>query len=206
MKTFDLEAKLREGAGKKASKKLRQQDLVPAVLYGGKENLQLACDTKKLNKVIYTPHVYIIKLAVEGKGTLNCIVKDLQFHPVTDKVLHVDFYEISDDKKVEINIPVKLEGIAEGVKAGGKLQQNKRTLTVKAFHKDLPDTLNIDVAHVKLGQTIKVRELSFENLEFLTPKDSVVASVNLTRASKGEDDLEEVTATEETTTTTTTTE
>ena len=183
MRKIEIKASGRQDLGKKATKELRKNEQVPGVLYGGKEVVHFYASAKELNKLIYTPHVYLVNLNVEGKK-YNAVIKALQFHPVNDNVLHVDFLEIFEDKPVIIEIPVLLEGLAEGVKAGGKLQLEQRKLRVKGLAKNLPDELKIDVSHLGLGRGTQVGDLDFPNLELLNSKNSVVVSVKLTRAAR----------------------
>ncbi|TAJ13423.1 50S ribosomal protein L25/general stress protein Ctc [Marinilabiliaceae bacterium JC017] len=183
MKTIDIKGFKREETGKSATKQLRQAGSVPCVLYGGEEVAHFSTPQKDMRNLFYTPNVYIVKLNIDGKE-VNAILQDVQFHPVTDEVIHIDFLQIKDDKPVVIEIPVKLEGFAEGVKAGGKLQLEMRKLKVKALAKDLPDTLNINIDHLGLGKATQVGELNFENLELLNAKNAVVVAVRLTRAAR----------------------
>ena len=200
MKTIEIKGELRKATGKQDSKRLRKAEKVPCVLYGGEENVHFAVEEKDLKKLVFTPHVYLVDLDLDGKKH-KAIVQDIQFHPVSDRVIHIDFYEIFEDKKVTISIPVELYGLAEGVKAGGKLQVLNRKLKVRALYKDLPDTLKINVENVGLGKNIKVGEVSFDNLEMLNADNTVIATVKLTRAAKGAmvAAAEEGEATEETT-------
>ena len=184
MKSIEIKGELRKSTGKKDSKRLRKEEKVPCVLYGGEKNIHFAVVEKDLKKLVFTPHVYLVDLDIEGKKH-KAIVQDVQFHPVTDRVIHIDFYEIFEDKKVTVSIPVELQGLAEGVKAGGKLQILNRKLKVRAYYKDLPDTLKVNVEHVGLGKNIKVGDVSFDNLELLNADNMVIATVKLTRAAKG---------------------
>ena len=184
MKTFQLEGSKREGIGKKAAKAFRKESLVPCVLYGGKEVVHFTVLKEGIRKLIYTPEVHVVALTIEGKKC-TAILKDSQYHPVTDELLHADFLEISDDKPVVMNIPVVLEGLAEGVKAGGKLSLEMRKLKVKGLYKDFPEKLIINIENLGLGKTIQVGALAFEKLELLNAKDNVVAAVKLTRAARG---------------------
>jgi len=184
MKSIEIKGELRKATGKKDSKGLRKEEKVPCVIYGGKENIHFSVLEKELKKLVFTPNVYLVDLDLDGKKH-KAIVQDIQFHAVTDRVIHIDFLEIFEDKKVVINIPVVMQGLAEGVKAGGKLQVLNRKLKVKALFKDLPDTLDINVENVTLGKNVKVGELAFDNLEMLNDANTVVASVKLTRAAKG---------------------
>jgi large subunit ribosomal protein L25 len=185
MKTFELKGELRKATGKTSSRKTRNEGKTPCVLYGGKETVHFSTETASLQKLIYTPNVYLVNLEIEGKKH-HAIVKDLQFHVVSDKISHLDFLEISDGKPIEINIPVELTGVAPGVKAGGKLHLVNRKLKVKGLPKNFPDTLIVDISNLDLGKSIKVGDLNFENIHILNAKNTVVASVKLTRASKGD--------------------
>lgn len=184
MKTFELSGKLRTDLGKKATTAVRNSGNIPCVLYGGETNTNFQVTVGDVRKLIYTPEIFVVSLNINGKKT-NAILKDLQIHPVSDKVLHIDFLEVFDNKPVQINVPVRLEGLAEGVKAGGKLQQNIRSLKVKSFVKDVPEQLKVNVETLGLGKTVQVGELSFPKLELLTPKSAIVATVKATRAVKG---------------------
>ncbi len=183
MKKIELTGSLRAEIGKKATKALRKEDKVPAVLYGGKEVKHFTIEEKQLKALVYTPNVYIVSLDIDGEK-VEAITQDLQFHPVSDKILHVDFLQIAEDKPVIIEIPVSLVGFAEGVKAGGRLSLEQRKLRVKGLPANLPDTLEIKIDHLKLGQSVQVGTLEFENLELLNAKNSVVAAVKLTRAAR----------------------
>ncbi|WP_462317323.1 50S ribosomal protein L25/general stress protein Ctc [Marinilabilia sp.] len=183
MQTIELKAAKRENLGKTATKQLRNEGQVPCVLYGGEETLHVSAPLKDFNKLIYTPSVHIVKLNVNGK-VYDAIIQDVQFHPVSDDAIHVDFLQVFEDKPVTIEIPVKLNGLAAGVKAGGKLNLEKRKLKVKALAKDLPDVLDIDITKLGLGKGIQVGHLSYDNLELLNNKNQVVVSVKLTRAAR----------------------
>ncbi len=183
MQTIELKGSKREVIGKKPTKELRKEGKVPGVLYGGNEVVHFAIDAKQLKSLVYTPNVYIVKLDIDGTQ-VDAIMQDIQFHPVSDNILHIDFLQIFEDKPVVIEIPVKLQGFAEGVKAGGRLSLEQRKLRVKGLPANLPDTLNIEISHLKLGQTVQVGTLSFDNLEVLNAKNSVVAAVKLTRAAR----------------------
>ena len=189
MKEFALNGQKRETVGKKASRLLRKEGLVPCNIYGehtedGKpEAMSFAIAMADLRKVIYTPHIYVLNLNIDGEER-KAVIKELQFHPVKDTVLHVDFYEVNEEKPLTIGIPVKLNGLAQGVRDGGKLNLSIRKLNVTAPYKQIPEVLDIDVTGLELGKSIKVRDLSFEGLELATPADVVVCSVKATRASR----------------------
>ena len=184
MKTFKLEGEARQGLGKKATKAIRRAEAVPCVLYGGKENVHFTVTQSSVQKLIYTPDVFIVDLNAGGTKT-KAIVKELQFHPVTDQLLHIDFLEISADKPVVVELPVKLTGLAAGVKAGVKLGLQMRKLKVKGLYTDLPEYIVIDVTKLALGKSIQVGSLSFDKFEILNAKNAVVAQVKLTRAARG---------------------
>lgn len=184
MKTFQLSGAVRTETGKKAGKALRKADLIPAVMYGGGSVIQFTVTTDSVRKLIYTPEVYIVELTI-GEKTTMAIVKELQFHPVSDILLHVDFLEVFADKPVVIEIPVALEGHSEGVKAGGRLSLEMRKLKVKALYSTLPEKLMVNIDHLELGKTIQVGSLSFDGLEILNAKNAVVCAVKLTRAARG---------------------
>ena len=184
MKTFELKGTVRTELGKKATKADRVAETVPCVLYGGAENTHFTTTISDIRKLIYTPEVYVVNLDVDGKKT-KAIMKALQFHPVTDKVLHIDFLQLAEDKPVVIELPVKLEGLAEGVKAGGKLSLEMRKLKVKGLYTQFPENIIINVSELGLGKSIQVAKVSVPNLEILNNKNAVVAQVKLTRAARG---------------------
>lgn len=202
MKEIALNGQFRQETGKKASRDLRRQGLIPCVIYGVKKDenglpvaQSFVVSDKELAKLLYTPNVYIVNLNLEGTP-VKAILKALQNDFVTDRPLHVDFYEITDEKPIVMEVPVKLNGLAEGVKAGGKLTASVRKLKVRALYTNLPDVLDIDVTNLGLGKSIKVSELSFENLELVTPKEVVVCSVRMTRAARSASEGEEAAAEE----------
>ena len=183
MKTFELKGELKSATGKKVAKAIRAEGKVPCVLYGGKENVHFTVENAELKHLIYTDTVYVVDLMVDGKK-YQSVLKDIQFHPVSDEILHIDFYEVSNEKPVIVELPVDLEGFAEGVKAGGKLQKDMRYLKVKGNLTELPERLKIDITNLGLGKTVQVGELSFPNIEILNAKNAVVAAVKLTRAAR----------------------
>src|ERR1035437_1050324 len=184
MKTFELKGTVRTDLGKKATKAERVAENVPCVLYGGKENIHFTTTISDIRKLIYTPEVYIVNLDIDGKKTKS-IMKALQFHPVSDKVLHIDFLQVTEIRPVTVELPVKLEGLAEGVKAGGKLSLEVRKLKVKGLYTKIPENIVIDVTELALGKSIQVGKVSIANLEILNNKNAVVAQVKLTRAARG---------------------
>ncbi len=184
MKTLDLNAVKRQETGKKATKQTRKEGLIPCVLYGGEKLVHFAAPINDFRHLIYTPHVYLVNLSVDEEKHM-AVIKDIQFHPVTDAILHIDFLEVIDKKPVMIGIPVRTEGFAKGVQAGGKLKIEMRRLKVSGLSGDLPDMLTIDVTEIGLAESIKVRDLNIDKLELLDPKSAVVISVKLTRVAKG---------------------
>lgn len=184
MKTFDLKGTVRTDLGKKASKAERVSENIPCVLYGGKENTHFTTTVSDVRKLVYSPEVFVVNLEIDGKTT-KAIMKALQFHPVSDKVLHIDFLQLTDNKPVIVELPVKLEGLAEGVKEGGKLSLEMRKLKVKGLYNQIPENIVIDVAELGLGKSIQVAKVSVPNLEILNAKNAVVAQVKLTRAARG---------------------
>ena len=190
MREITINGQKRETTGKKASKLQRKEGLIPCNLYGenkGKdgqpEALAFTASMAELRKAIYSPHVYVVNLVIDGKERKS-IIKELQFHPTTDALLHADFYEVTEQKPITVGIPVKLNGLAQGVREGGKLNLSIRKINVTAPYKQIPEILEIDVTNLGLGKAIKVGELSFEGLELATPAQVVVCSVKETRASK----------------------
>ena len=184
MKTIQINATARNGYGKKVAKHLRKEGKVPCVVYGLGEHMDITVSEDELRKLIYTPHIYIVELNIDGK-IYPTVLKDAQYHPVKDNVLHVDFLRINEEKPVEIEIPVVLDGLAEGVRAGGKMNLRMRKLKVKGIFTSIPERLHIDVTKLGLGKSIQVGELSFEGLELTNAKESVVCAVQLTRAARG---------------------
>ncbi len=209
MKTFQLTAEPRTDLGKKAAKGLRKENKIPVVLNGGKI-IDLPCnETLKpgekiveigngkgiittdllvaqdaVRKLVYTPEIFAIELTVNGEKRM-AVLKDIQFHPVKDTILHMDLLEVNDTKPVTIEVPVKLEGHAEGVKAGGKLNLSMKKIKVKAIYTEIPERVVINVDHLGLGKTLQIGDLHFEGLELMNAKNAVVCAVALTRAARG---------------------
>ena len=181
MKTIEIKGSVRSDVGKKATRELRANGQVPCVVYGGESNINFSAPVEAFRGLIYTPNIYIVELEIDGKK-LKAVLKDVQYHAVSDAIEHIDFLEVNDTKPVSLSIPVKLNGLAEGVKQGGKLVQKMRKLRVKGLLSALPDILNIDVTELGLGKAIKIQDLDFEGLELLEAKNVVVATVKMTRA------------------------
>lgn len=183
METLALAGSKRTDLGKKATRALRVNEQIPCVLYRGNDNVHFAVTQADVRPLIFTPNVYIVELSIDGEK-VNAIKQDIQYHPVTDEILHIDFLPVTEDKNIVMEIPVKLEGLAEGVKQGGKLMQEMRYLKVAGVYTQFPDTLNVDVTELVLGKTIQVKDLSYDNIEILNSPGAVVAAVKLTRAAR----------------------
>ena len=187
MKSIEIKAVSRDQFGKKSSNSLRAEGNVPCVMYGGKENLHFYAHENAFRKLVYTPEVYLVNLIVDG-NSYNAVMKDLQFHSVSDKLQHIDFMEVFEDKPVTISVPIKITGESAGVKAGGKLRIRRRSLKVKGLAKDLPDHLTIDISMLQIGESIKIGDLTFEKLEILDNKRSMVVGVAVSRVSLQEEE------------------
>lgn len=191
MKEISINGTLRTDLGKKATKEVRKNGNVPCVLYGEKrgenglpEATHFVVNERELNKVIYTPHIYLVNINIDGVEH-KAVVRETQFHPVKDNVLHVDFYEVTENKPIVVGLPIAPQGLAEGVRAGGKLMAMVRKLNVRACYSAIPEKLDIDVTKLGLGKSIKAGDLSFEGLELVTPKEVIVCTVKMTRAAMG---------------------
>ena len=187
MKEISISGQKRENLGKKASKTLRKEGFVPCNLYGEKKDdkglpvaLAFASSFSELRKLIYTPHIYVVRINIDGTDH-TAVLKEILFHPVTDAPLHVDFYEVNEQKPITIGIPVKLVGLAQGVRDGGRMNLSIRKIDVTAPYQIIPEHLDVDVTSLCIGKSIKVGQLSFEGLEIATSKDVVVCSVKMTR-------------------------
>lgn len=186
MKTVSVKAVKREDFGKKAAKNVRREGLVPCVLCGNGESVNFSIDPREVKPLIYTPNSYIVEIDFDGKKEL-AVLREVQFHPVREQILHIDFFRIAAGKPVAIAIPVRLSGNAEGVKVGGKLVLSARKLIVSALVENLPDEIVVDVTSLGVGKTIFVGDLKFEHLKFVTPATTAVCAVRVTRASRGSD-------------------
>lgn len=186
MKTFVLSGVSRPDSGKKAAKALRKEDKIPAVIYGGEstDSIHFTVTNSDVRKLVYTPEIFLIDLTIDNKA-YKAILKDIQFDPVTDKILHIDFLHVFEKKPIVIDVPVVLDGLAEGVRAGGKLSLDLRKLKVKALYDNVPEQIHINVEKLALGKSIQVGELQYDGLELLNAKNAVVCRVQLTRAARG---------------------
>ena len=193
MKSITIKGSKRESVGKVATKALRNADKVPCVLYGGENPLHFSANELDFSKLVYTPNAHTVVLDINGDQKINAILQDIQFHPVSDKILHVDFYQLSDDKEVNMEIPVIIEGSAPGVMLeGGTLEISKRKLKVRALPKNLPDFINVDISSLKLGNKITTAELESEDFTILHPDNTVVCKVRTSRASMSIEEEEEL--------------
>ncbi len=181
MKTITINAEPRQDLGKKGTKALRKKDHVPCIIYGGSENIHFSAHKNTFRNIVYTPDFQKVDIVVEGK-TYSTLLKDLQFHPVTDKLLHLDFQEMVPDRPIIADIPIKLTGLATGVKAGGKLMLNLRKVRIKASPDKLVDEISLDVSHLELGKSVRVRDIDLSNVEFISSPNLPIATVEITRA------------------------
>jgi large subunit ribosomal protein L25 len=188
MKSFELNGSARTIAERsseqtKALKAMRRNNMIPCVLYGGEKNVNFSVNAADVRKLVYSPDIHYVNLTIDGVAYV-AIMREIQFHPVKDTILHMDFLEINDQKPIVMEVPLKLEGLAVGVKAGGKMRQLMRTLRVKALYPNIPESLSVDVTDMGLGKARKIADLSYENLELINPKSAVVCMVAATRQSK----------------------
>ncbi|MCE2615641.1 50S ribosomal protein L25/general stress protein Ctc [Phocaeicola oris] len=188
MKSIDIKGIFRKDLGKKATKALRKENIVPCVIYGAAKNdkgetsvTHFQVPAGNLRKLIYTPEIFVVNLEIDGV-VKNAILQEVQFHPLHEQILHIDFLEIDEAKPIVMNVPVVLQGLAPGVLSGGKLHHQMRKLKVRALYTAIPEFLTVDISKLKLGKSIKVGDLKFDNLELLNPKDAVVCSVKTTRS------------------------
>ena len=199
MKSITIQGTKRENVGKKSTKALRDAELVPCVVYGGNEPLNFSTEEKSFKNLVYTPEAHTVSIEVDGQ-TIPAVLQDIQFHPITDRILHVDFYQLSEDKPVIMEVPVRITGRSKGVVAGGVLRQSFRKLKVKAIPANLPDEIVVDVTPLRIGNKLYVAALKNEAYTFMHPDNAVVAAVKMSRnAMKGgaaaieDEDEEEVT-------------
>jgi|ERR1035437_190037 large subunit ribosomal protein L25 len=187
MKTIEIKGSFRKELGKKSSKEIRKTGNVPCVIYGKEKNIHFYAHENSFKNLVYTPEAHLVKLSIEDKE-YKAVLKDMQFHPVKDNILHADFIEIFDNKPVVINIPIKVSGDSVGVIAGGKLSIKRRSLKVKGLAKDLPEALPIDITNLKIHEGVKVGELSFDKVELLDPKKSMVLTIATSRVAQKTDE------------------
>ncbi|OWR15523.1 50S ribosomal protein L25/general stress protein Ctc [Chryseobacterium sp. VAUSW3] len=198
MKSITIQGTKRESVGKKSTKALRDAELVPCVVYGGAETLNFSAEERAFKGLVYTPEAHTVSIEVDGQ-TIPAVLQDIQFHPITDKILHADFYQLADDKPVVMEVPVRITGRAKGVVSGGAMRQTYRKLKLKALPANLPDEIVVDVTPLKIGNKLYVGDIKTNNFTFMHPDNAVVVAVKMSRtAMKGgaavEDDEEETAA------------
>ncbi|MBS1761384.1 MAG: 50S ribosomal protein L25 [Bacteroidetes bacterium] len=186
MKSITIEGQLRTESGKKATRQIRSQKLVPGVIYGGEKEINFSAPATAFKNLVYTPEFLTAEVTVDGK-TYSCILKDIQFHKVTDELIHVDFLELVENKKVIASLPLKYVGTPAGVKAGGKLVLKAKTLKVKAYPKDLKAAIEVDISDLNLNENIRVEDVKSEGVEILNSPRIPIASVTMTRQLKQEE-------------------
>ncbi|MDO6490160.1 MAG: 50S ribosomal protein L25/general stress protein Ctc [Cellulophaga sp.] len=191
MKSITITGSKRESVGKKATKALRNAGMVPCVVYGGKQPLHFSAPELAFKNLVYTPNAHTVVVEMENGEKVNAVVQDIQFHPVSDRIIHVDFYQLFDDKAVTMDIPVRLVGNSPGVKNGGRLLFRKRKLTIKALPGKLPDFFDIDINKLKIGGNIAVASLLNDDFAILHPDNTVVVQVKSSRNVVASDDDEE---------------
>ncbi|MBT8296850.1 MAG: 50S ribosomal protein L25/general stress protein Ctc [Maribacter sp.] len=182
MKSITIKGSERESVGKKATKALRNAGKVPCVIYGGEKPLHFSADELSFRHLVYTSNAHTVVIELENGDKIDAVMQDIQFHPVSDKIIHIDFYQLFKDKEVTMNIPVRLEGNSPGVRNGGRLLFRKRKLTIKALPDNLPDFFNIDISKLKIGDNISVESLLNDDFTILHPDSTVVVQVKTARA------------------------
>ena len=180
MKSITIQGTKRENVGKKSTKALRDAELVPCVVYGGEQPLHFSTEEKSFKNLVYTPEAHTVVIELDGKK-IDAVLQDIQFHPITDKILHVDFYQLSANKPVVMSVPVRITGRAKGVVAGGVLRQSFRKLTLKAIPANLPDEIVIDVTPLRIGNKLYVGDIKNNAYTFLHPDNAVIAAVKMSR-------------------------
>lgn len=193
MKSVSLSGSLRENVGRKDATSLRNQELVPCVLYGGEKQYHFYVVVNDVKKVIYTPEVYKVELDLNGEKHFG-IIQEIQFHPVNDKILHIDFLEMFDNKEMKVGLPIRMNGSAIGVRNGGKLNINFRKLTVKGFPPKFPDSIEVDITNLRIGQKIRVKDVNTGNLVIVENPEAVICSIKTARGAVDADEEEEETA------------
>ncbi|MDO5655218.1 MAG: 50S ribosomal protein L25/general stress protein Ctc [Flavobacteriaceae bacterium] len=181
MKSLTIQGKKRESVGKSSTNALRNAEQVPCVVYGGDEPIHFSTDVRSFKNLVYTPEAHTVVLELDGGEAIKCILQDIQFHPVTDQILHADFYTFTDDKPVTINIPVRLTGRARGVQAGGVLRFNMRKLRVKALPANLPDEIVIDITPMRIGHKKYIKDIRTDEYTLIHPDNQVVCMIKTAR-------------------------
>ncbi len=194
MKSITINGSQRESVGKRSTKALRNAGRIPCVLYGGEEPVHFSAEELAFSKLVYTPDAHTVVIALENGESYKAVMQDIQFHPVTDKILHIDFYRLFDDKEIAMDIPVRLNGNSIGVRNGGVLRRNNRHLRVKALPANLPDFIDVDISKMKIGAKVYVTELEQEGFRFLHPDNTVVCQIKTARTAilTGDEEDEEL--------------
>lgn len=190
MKSITIKGSKRENVGKKATRALRDADMVPCVVYGGNEPISFAAEEKAFKSLVYTPNAHTVVIDLDGT-TVNAILQDIQFHPVTDRILHIDFYQIFDDKEVVMEVPVHTQGSSRGVRAGGVLRIVNRRLRVKALPANLPDMIEVDITNMRIGHKMYVTDIKTDNFKIMHPDNTVVLQVRTSRTAVADTDDDE---------------
>ena len=188
MKSVSINGIARVNLGKTFAKKLRKEDNVPCVIYGGKESpIHFYAHSNEFRNIVYTPHVFLIDIII-GEETVRSVMGDIQFHPVTDQILHIDFLRIFDNQKVRINLPITIKGNAIGVRNGGRLSSNMRRILVEGLSENLPENIEIDISSLKIGESVRIADLSIDNIDFLNNSNDVIVAVKTARAALVEEE------------------
>ncbi|WP_299884834.1 50S ribosomal protein L25/general stress protein Ctc [uncultured Lacinutrix sp.] len=193
MKSITINGSQRESVGKKSTKALRNAGQVPCVLYGGDKAVHFSATELAFSKLVYTPNAHTVVIELANGDTYNAILQDIQFHPVTDRILHVDFYQVFEDKEITMDIPVSYIGNSPGVRNGGVLRKNKRSLRIKALPGNLPDFIEADISKLKIGSKLYITALESEGYKFMHPDNTVVCLVRRSRTSVADEDEDEET-------------
>jgi large subunit ribosomal protein L25 len=183
MKAITIEGKIRNGVGKKQTQALRGEGKIPCSIYGGNENINFSAPTTAFKELVYTPEFYTATITVDGK-TFNCVMQDIQFHPISDEILHIDFRELNAEKRITLELPVKLEGTPAGAKEGGKINQRMKKLRVRLLPKDLVEHITVKIDHLGVGKSVRVSEMKVDGLEFMNAPHIPIVSVLMPRVEK----------------------
>lgn len=182
MKSITIKGQERESVGKKATKALRDAGMVPCVIYGGDQPVHFAADERAFKNLVYTPNAHTVVIETNSGKKIEAILQDIQFHPVSDKILHIDFYQLNENKEIMMEIPVKIVGTSPGVLSGGVLRLNQRRLKVKALPKHLPDFVEANISELQMGNKLYVTKLETNNFKLMHPDNTVVCQVRISRA------------------------
>lgn len=182
MKSITIKGQKRESVGKKATKAVRDAGFVPCVIYGGDQPVHFSADERAFKGLVYTPNAHTVVVELEGGEKVDCILQDIQFHPVSDKILHIDFFQLDENKEIVMEVPVKVTGKSPGVMAGGVLRLNQRRLKVKALPKNLPDFVEADITPLQMGNKLYVTKIATDNFKLMHPDNTVVCQVRISRA------------------------